>query len=305
MRSKANIVQLLLNGSAKSQQLIWMLSLVLSCFQATSWFSVTLISFLILRYGIKSMWNLMCANFVVNGIALYVQGMDVGSAWVTAAFDYWPAYVGAIALLLTRSWHLLAYTMMVFSALIGVMLHLFAPDFGLMHYQMLLDYVVKLHHPLVNEVFNVLKNHQKTAVSMIIGMQIMFAHLNALTSLTFAHSWLSRDQHALQFHDELLHLRASQKLLLAFSIAVFLVWNLAFAPAWYVLPSLAMYFIAIGGSILFSLLPKTKLLMSFFVAIILFLLMPYVCIPVLFGIGALDSFVNFRFLFAKRIKTTV
>jgi len=305
MRSKANIVQILLNRSAKSQQLIWILSLVLSCFQATSWFSVTLISFLILRFGIKSIWNLMCANFVVNGIALYVQGMDVSSAWITAAFDYWPAYVGAIALLLTRSWHMLAYIMIVFSALVGVMLHLFAPDFGLIHYQMLLDYVAKLPHPMVADVLNLLKHHQLSAVSLIVGMQIMFAHLNALTSLTFAHSWLSNDQHAIQFHDELLHLRASQKLLFVFCMAVFLVWNVGFIPAWYLLPSLAMYFVAIGGSILFSLVPKTKLPMTILGAIILFMLMPYVCIPVLFGIGALDSFVNFRFLFAKRIKTTV
>ena len=305
MRSKANIIQILLNRSGKSQQLIWLLSLVLSCFQATSWFSVTLITFLILRFGIKSIWNLMCANFVVNGIALYAQGMDVSSAWITASFDYWPAYIGAVALLMTRSWYALAYVMIAFSSLVGVMLHIAAPDFGLIQYHNILDYVAKLQHPLVADVLNLFKHHQLQAVSFVVGMQIMFAHLNALTSLTLARSWLSSEQHAIQFKDELLHLRASQKLLIAFVIAVFLVWNIGFTPAWYVLPSLAMYFVAIGGCIAFSFVPKTKLLMTIFAAIILFMLMPYVCIPVLFGIGALDSFVNFRFLFAKRLKTTV
>lgn len=305
MRSKANIIQMLLNRSGKSQQLLWFLSLVLSCFQATSWFSVTLITFLILRFGIKPIWNLMCANFVVNGIALYVQGMDVSSAWITAAFDYWPAYIGALTLLLTRSWHALAYAMIAFSGLVGFLLHSVAPDFGLMQYQNILDYVAKLQHPLVNDALNLFKHHQPQAVSMIVGMQIMFAHLNALTSLTLARSWLGQDENAFQFKDELLHLRASQKMLLAFVITAFLLWNTAFTPAWYILPSFAMYFIAIGGCIILSFIPKSKLLMTFFAAIIVFMLMPYVCIPVLFGIGALDSFVNFRFLFAKRLKTTV
>jgi hypothetical protein len=305
MRSKANIIQLLLNNAGQNQRLIWALSIVLSCFQATSWFAVTLITYLMLRFGPKAIWNLMCANFVVNGVALYLQGMNITSAWTTAFLDYWPAYIGAIALMITRSWYVLADVMMVFAGLVGLLLHFVAPDFGAMQYQNILEYVRKLNHPMVFDVISLFKNHQTQAINMMVGMQLMFAFFNALTSLTLARSWLSNSQNVVQTQDELLNLRSSRKLLFAFLLAVIMVWKLDFSVAWYVLPSLGMYFVAIGGSILLSLVPKTKLLMTIFGGIIALMLMPYVCIPVLFGIGAIDSFVNFRFLFAKRLKTTV
>lgn len=304
MRFKVNPLNLYILKLLNQEKYAWFATIPLSCFDLTAWLSLTLLMLMILRKGIKPVWNLMCANFMVHGLSLYWMNPGVGS-WVNAFLDFVPGYFAATILLYMRSWSAVAVAMVVFSFLGALGIAQVFPDYVLSQLHQMLMSAKSLNLPLpVHVLTKTIEQHQDLSIHLMLGLQMMSSVLNVIISLTMARSIQSQLFNPMGFLHEMTNLRGHKGLLMSLLGAVLclLVWKGLFAL--YVIPSLLLYFFLVGMSIGVSVLARNRIQMVLIILSIAAMVLPYVFIPALIVIGALDAFVNFRALLAKRLEST-
>jgi hypothetical protein len=314
MQSKVNMIQHYFAKLLKEPKYAWAATIPFSCFDAMSWIPLLIIMVLILRQGVKSSWNLMCANFVVHGLAMYYKEPSIYS-WITASMDYIPGFLSAYILMYFRSWLWVAYSMVAFSGLFALGIDLVFPDYALSQIQQLLTAAknVSLPLPLTN-ISQVVSTHQDFSTHMILGLQMLSAVFNAIVNLMMARSLQAQMFNPNGFEQEMLSLRGSRSLLSMTLVGICLVFVLNIVSPLYILPTLMFFFFGVGMSIGVSILLKQRFFARFKqnrsqvatigLSIASFVL-PYVFIPTFVVMGALDSVMNFRFLLQSRVKTTI
>jgi hypothetical protein len=314
MQSKVNMIQHYFAKLLKEPKYAWAATIPFSCFDAMSWIPLLIIMVLILRQGVKSSWNLMCANFVVHGLAMYYKEPSIYS-WITASMDYIPGFLSAYILMYFRSWLWVAYSMVAFSGLSALGIDFIFPDYALSQIQQLLTAVknVSLPLPLTN-ISQVVSTHQDFSTHMILGLQMLSAVFNAIVNLMMARSLQAQMFNPNGFEQEMLSLRGSRSLLSMTLVGICLVLILNCLSPLYILPTLMFFFFGVGMSIGVSILLKQRFFAKFKqnrsqvatigLSIASFVL-PYVFIPTFVVMGALDSVMNFRFLLQSRVKTTI
>jgi hypothetical protein len=305
MRTRVNPLQHFVAKLLQKPQYAWYATIPMSCFDLTAWLSLTIIMLIILRQGLKSAWNLMCANFVVHGLALYwvEPGLD---SWVNAFMDFWPGYIAAFVLLYFRNWVSVAYAIVLMSGVFGAGLDFFFPHYAIAQLNLMLHAANKLNLPLPVSTFTqVVKQNQDLSIHLILGLQMLSAAFNAIISLTMARSIQSQLFYPMGFIHEMLNLRGCRWLLVSVLVSMFLVWGMGSLIPLYFIPTVLMYFFAVGMSIGVSALSKYRVQLVMMALTLAAFVLPYVMIPTFVVLGALDSVMNFRALLAKRLKPTI
>lgn len=308
MQIQANPIQQLIVNILNQPRLAWVVTLLMSCFNMTSWISILFIMLLILRHGVPAVFNLMCANFVVNGVVNYLE-ISTFHAWLNCLYDYWPSFVGAAVLYYTRSWNMVGMAMLSLLVFVILGVGLVYPEF--MHHE-LQTFILKAQHSIANLPlpisFNVLEEHLKSNVelfaNLLMGMQLMMVICNAFINLTMARSFQSQLVNPNGFRQEMLGLRGNRYLLVALIASLGLVFS---AKQWFLLlliPSVLFYFFAVGLSIIVSIFAKKRMQLGLVVLVLAAMVFPYVFIPLYISAGALDSFIDFRLFLASRVKYT-
>jgi len=314
MQSKVNIIQHYFAKLLKEPKYAWAATIPFSCFDAMSWIPLLILMVLILRQGVKSTWNLMCANFVVHGLAMYYKEPSMYS-WITASMDYIPGFLSAYILMYFRSWLWVAYSMVVFSGLAGLGIDLVFPDYAISQIQQLISAAKSMSLPVpVSRLTQVLTGHQDFSTHMLLGLQMLSAVFNAIVNLMMARSLQAQMFNPTGFEQEMLSLRGSRGLLSMTLVGIFLIFVLNCLSPLYILPTLLFYFFGVGMSIGVSIIIKQRIFEKFKqnrsqVATIglglASFVIPYVFVPTFVVMGALDSVMNFRFLLQNRVKTTI
>ncbi|MDQ5884247.1 MAG: hypothetical protein QG556_586 [Pseudomonadota bacterium] len=304
MRSKVNPLHSYVVKLLNQEKYAWFATIPLACFDFTAWLSLTLLMLMILRKGIKPVWNLMCANFMVHGLSLYWFNPNFGS-WVNAFLDFWPGYLAAATLLYTRSWSIVAWSMVAMSLICALGINLQFPDYAISELNHMLMSAKSLNLPLpIHVLAQMIKKHQDLSLHLMLGLQMMSTALNVIISLTMARSIQSQIFNPMGFLQEMLNLRGNRGLFLSLLGAILSILVFKGFLALYMIPTLLLYFFLVGMSIGVSVLAKNRIQMVLIVLSIAAMVLPYVFIPALVMIGALDSFVNFRALLAKRLEPT-
>lgn len=308
MKKQTNPIQHLIVNVLNQPRLAWGITLLMSCFNMTSWISVLFIMLLILRNGLSPVFNLMCANFVVNGVVNYLE-VSTYQAWLNSLNDYWPSFIGAATLYYTRSWNMTGIAMLIFLMLAILGFNFIHPDFISHEMQ---SFMFKAQHSMTKFSlpipYHALENHILSNMSMfgnlLMGIQVMMVVFNACINLTMARSLQSQMFNPNGFKQEMLNLRGNRYLFLVLIIASGLVFS---AKLWFLLlmiPSLMFYLFAVGLSIVVSTFAKNRMQLGLIVFVVAAMVLPYVFIPVYIVAGALDSFIDFRYLLARRVKYT-
>jgi len=308
MQIQANPVQQLIMNVLNQPRLAWGVTLLMSCFNMTSWISVLFIMLLILRHGVPVVFNLMCANFVVNGVVNYLE-ISTFQAWLNSFYDYWPSYVGAAVLYYTRSWNMTGISMLSLLMFATLGVHWVYPEFFNHELQ---AFILKAKQSFANLPlpipFNVLEQYLNSNTELfghlLMGMQLMMVILNACINLTMARSFQSQLVNPHGFRQEMLGLRGNRYLFIALIASCGLVLS---AKQWFLLllmPSVLFYFFAVGLSILVSTFAKKRMQLGLIAFVLAAMVLPYVFIPLYVTAGALDSFIDFRLFLASRVKYT-
>lgn len=304
MRSRVNPLHSYVVKVLNQEKYAWFATIPLACFDLTAWLSLTLLMLMILRKGIKPVWNLMCANFMVHGLSLYWFNPSIGS-WVNAFLDFWPGYLAAATLLYTRSWSSVAWSMVIMSLICPIGINFQFPDYAISELNHMLISAKSLNLPLpIHVLAKMIKKHQELSLHLMLGLQMMSTVLNVIISLTMARSIQSQLFNPMGFLHEMMSLRGNRGLLLSLLGAILTILVFKGFLALYMIPTLLLYFFLVGMSIGVSVLAKNRIQMVLIVLSIAAMVLPYVFIPALVMIGALDSFVNFRALLAKRLEPT-
>jgi hypothetical protein len=308
MQIQANPIQQLIMNVLSQPRLAWGVTLLMSCFNMTSWISVLFIILLILRHGVPAVFNLMCANFVVNGVVNYLE-ISTFQAWLNSFYDYWPSYVGAAVLYYTRSWNMTGISMLSLLVFGTLGVHWVYPDFFNHELQ---AFILKAQQSVANLPlpipFNALEQYLTSNTAffghLLMGMQLMMVIFNACINLTMARSFQSQLVNPNGFRQEMLSLRGNRYLFIALIASCGLVFS---AKQWFLLllmPSVLFYFFAVGLSILVSTFAKKRMQLGLIVLVLAAMVLPYVFIPLYVAAGALDSFIDFRLFLASRVKYT-
>jgi len=190
MQTSINPVQALFMRILNQPKFAWVVSLPLACFDMTAWVALTIVCLIILRKGVQSAWNLMCAVFVCHGLSLYwfhPQSMS----WINAALDMLPAYIGAIALNYTRSWYKSALYILLMLLVVLLGMDKFLPNFADFQLNQLVssakDLSVQLTFPL-KLVEQAIQTNRALCAHLLIGIQMLSVVFNAIISLTMARS---------------------------------------------------------------------------------------------------------------------
>jgi hypothetical protein len=308
MQIQANPIQQLIMNVLNQPRLAWGLTLLMSCFNMTSWISVLFVMLLILRHGVPVVFNLMCANFVVNGVVNYLE-ISTFQAWLNSFYDYWPSYVGAATLYYTRSWNISGISMLSLLVIVSLGVHWVYPEY---YSHELQAFILKAQQSLINLPlpipFNVLEQYLTSNMAffshLLMGMQLMVIVFNGCINLTMARSFQSQLVNSTGFRQEMLSLRGNRYLLVLLIASGGLVF---YAKQWFLLlliPSVLFYFFAVGLSILVSTFAKKRMQLGLIVLVLAAMVLPYVFIPLYLTAGVLDSFIDFRLFLASRVKYT-
>lgn len=306
MQAQSNPFQTFCMRILAQPKFSWAVTIALSCFDMTAWLSLALISLIILRHGVKAAWNLMCANFVVHGLSLYWFHPDAMS-WINAALDFWPGFLGAVILFNTRSWYWTTCSMLGFMVVIVLGMDIYAPDYSALQLKGFLASAQNLASQMalpMQVVQQLVQEHSRFCAHLLIGLQILSVMINAVIGLTMARSLQSQLFYPQGFQLEMMSLRGCRWLLLLMLLSVLLIYHMNCLFPLYFVPTLVFYFFGVGLSIGVSTLSKNRTQIVFFVLTAASVLLPYVFIPMYVIVGALDSFVNFRLLLARRVKYT-
>jgi hypothetical protein len=314
MQSKVNLIQHYIAKLMNEPKYAWAATIPFSCFDAMSWIPLMILMILILRQGVKSTWNLMCANFVVHGLAIYYKEPSVYS-WVNAFLDYIPGFLSAIVLMYMRSWLWVTYALISFSGMCALGIAILIPDYALSQIHQTITAAKSLNLSLpIGSLELFIRQYQDFSVHMLLGLQMLSAVFNASINLMMARSLQAQMFNPGGFEQEMLNIRGSRALLGISLVSMILVFALnRFLPL-YILPTLMFYFFGVGMSIGVSVLLRQDIL-AFFkrsrsqvltlgLGLASFVL-PYFFIPTFILIGALDSVMNFRSLLIKRVKPTI
>lgn len=308
MKNQTNPIQHLIVNVLNQPRLSWGITLLMSCFNMTSWISVLFIMLLILRKGVPAVFNLMCANFVVNGVVNYLE-VSTYQAWFNSFSDYWPSFIGAAALYYTRSWNMSGMAMLVLLIFAVLGFNVIHPDFVVHELQ---SFMMKAQHSMTKFPlpisYQVLEQHISSNFqlfgNLLMGVQIMMVIMNACINLTMARSLQSQMFNPQGFRQEMLNLRGNRYLFLVLLASLGLVFSI---KQWFLLlliPSLMFYLFAVGLSIVVSTFAKNRMQLGLIVFVVAAMVFPYVFIPVYIVAGALDSFIDFRYLLASRVRYT-
>lgn len=284
----------------------WAVICSLACFDMTAWLALTLVCLIILRHGVKSAWNLMCATFVIHGLSLYWFHPNMMS-WINDFLDIIPGYVGAIVLLRTNSWYWTSYGFLGALALLAIVMDCLMPEFSAQQLRLFLQSVQSMSSQFAlptHVLTDFVKQHTDFSAHALIGVQLLSATFNAIISLTMARSLQSQLFYPQGFHHEMMNLRGCRWLLVAMFTSLIIVWNTGWYFPLYLIPTLMFYFFCVGLSVGVSALSKNRTQIVFLVLTAASIFLPYVFIPLYVLVGAADSFVNFRNFLAKRVKYT-
>jgi hypothetical protein len=306
MQTPINPVHALFMRILNQPKFAWVVSLPLACFDITAWVALTIVCLIILRKGIQSAWNLMCAVFVCHGLSLYWYHPQ-SMSWINAALDMLPAYIGAIALYFTRSWYKAACYMLLMLLVVLLGIDKYFPNFADLQLNQLVtsarDLSSQLTFPL-KLVEQAIQTNRAFCAHLVIGMQMLSVVFNAIISLTMARSIQSQLFYPQGFLNEMLGLRGCRWLLLSVVISLGIVFKSGWLFPLYILPTLLFYFFCVGLSVGVSALSKNRTQIVFLVLTAASIFLPYIFVPVYVVVGAMDSFVNFRHFLAKRVKYT-
>ena len=306
MQSRAHPLQSFVMKILSQPKFSWAVILPLSCFDMTSWLSLSLICLLILRQGIKKHTHLIAACTVLHVTSFYLKSPNLSSV-VRAITDFLPGIFGSLALLYTRSWALSAMSMLGFLFVLYVLIEIAAPGFGADQLKMLSalaqNISAQINVPL-SHIQQLMQNHFEFFVSLLFGAQIMSALFNAVISLTMARSIQAQIFNPGGFMNEMLCLRSHPYFLATFFLLLFMSWGLGWFWPLYLIPSVLFYFYCVGLSIGVCIFAKHRIQMVFFILVLASVLLSYIFVPIFVVAGAIDSLVNLRVLLAKRMKYT-
>ena len=306
MQTRTNPIHALFLRILNQPKFAWVVSLPLACFDMTAWVAITFVCLIILRKGVQSAWNLMCAVLVCHGLSLYWYHPQTMS-WMNAVLDTLPAYVGAVALLYTRSWYKTACYILLMLLVVLWGMDKFFPDFADLQLNQLMssakELSTQLTYPL-KLIEKAIQTNRSFCAHLVIGMQMLSVVFNAIVSLTMARSIQSQLFYPQGFLKEMLGLRGCRWLLLSVVLSASIVVKSGLLFPLYLLPTLLFYFFCVGLSVGVSALSKNRTQMVFLVLTAASIFLPYIFIPVYVVVGAMDSFVNFRHFLAKRVKYT-
>ena len=314
MQSRVNLIQHFTAKLMSKPQYAWASTIPFSCFDAMSWLPLVIIMFLILRKGIPSTWNLMCANFVIHGLAVYCR--EPGAyAWVSAFLDYIPGFLSAMILMYTRSWTSVTYAMVGFSGLTALGIHILSPEYATAQLHQLITAAKNINLSLpMGDFESLIRKNQNFSCHMLLGLQMLSSVFNASINLMMARSLQAQLFNPGGFEHEMLSIRGSRSLLSILLLSILSLCLFNSFSALYIIPSLFFYFFAVGMSIGVSILLKNRLVSAFkrsrsqVLTIGLSLasfILPYIFIPTFVIIGAIDSFMNFRLILSRRVKPSI
>ena len=304
MKSRTNPIQFLVARILQKPKYVWYATIPLSCFDFTSWIALTIVMLVILRFGIKSAWNLMCANFVVHGMELYLLNAHP-SAWLNATLDFWPGYLAAFSLLYFRSWVAVAYAIILTSFVLGIGVDYLFPHYAALQLKQVISAANSLNMPasLFSHFF---EQNKELSLHLIIGMHMLAASFNALISLSMSRSMQAQLVNCQDnYLQEILSLRGCRWLCALLMMSLFLLIQCEGLVTLYFLPTVLMCFFAVGISVAASSLTKYKVQIVMITIVLSVILLPYVFIPLFVVVGALDSVLNFRVLIARRLKQII
>jgi hypothetical protein len=307
MRSRSNLIQQYIIKMLDEPKFAWAFAISLSCFDFTAWIAMSFVMLVILRVGLKASFNLMCASFVVSGLSAYYHENSL-DAWINVFLNCWPGYLSAIVLYYSRSWFWVAYVWVAFAFMSATLIANFMPEFSLHQLQNILQTANHLSSELpipLTLLKKLVFQYQDLATHLILGVLMLSAVFNASMGLTMARSLQSQIYYPEGFHKEMLNLRGCRWLILLLALAMLLVWKLNYLFPLYMIPTLLFYFFVVGLSVGVSSLAKNRIQVVFGILILASVFMPYVFLPLFVGIGALDSFLNFRVLLSKKVKPFV
>lgn len=275
-------------------------AVIFSVLPFASWLSVALISFLTLRKGAKSGFDVLLPALVIHSVPLMML-VPISSALINTLLTYLPCYLAALSLRNTQKWQVVSGVFLI-QAFVGCLLiQILVPGFVADQFNQF-KLILTQYHELVEPSLDGMNS--SILAQLFFGIQILSIVVSSLISLMFARSIQAKLFLPGGFRDELMVFRSGRLSFIVFAV-VSLASYYEIPVAINVLPMVLGYFIISGFSLAYYVFSHKRQVMVFILLTLLILLKPTFVLCAYIIIGSLDSIVNFRAYLPSRVRESI
>lgn len=269
----------------------YILVILFSGLPFVSWLSLTIIAFITLRKGPEDGLKILAIGLFTSCLMQFIVSKGQIFAIDRVIFTFLPVYLAAWILRVTAKWSDVITAILVLASLVVVYLHYFPPAILFKMYQFFVT-LMQGYKDTGGQLQGWLSN-KDDVIAYILGIQALVLVLSTLSVVMLARALQARLFYPQGFRQEMMNLQAHPAVLL---IVIVMLLGLYFKQSIFLslLPIWCVYLGAAGVSVLVNIFSGNRALLLFLLLLILLFLLPIFTLVLFVGIGAMDTFLNFR-----------